>query len=68
MVQLDMETSEAVQLELLNVSGKSIHLEEISTVSGQNSFELNNGDLSAGVYFVRINTGNGIAVKKLIVQ
>ena len=68
MVQLDMETSEEVQLELLDVSGKSIHLEEISVVSGQNSFELNNGDLSAGLYFVRINAGNGVAVKKLIVQ
>lgn len=68
MVQAEMETTTDVVMELLSVSGKVLSSRNTSLEAGQNTLELTDDILSAGLYFVRLNTSRGSAVRKLIVQ
>lgn len=68
LVQMDMEKSADVQVELLDLSGRVLYSQESFINAGQSNLELNHNDLSTGLYFVRLNTEDGVAVKKLIVQ
>jgi hypothetical protein len=67
-VQLDTETAEELAVELVSVSGKVLHSGIQSVETGSNTFELPAQDMASGVYFVRLNTKEGVAVKKLIIQ
>ena len=68
MDQAEMETTTDVVMELLSVSGKVLSSRNTSLEAGQNTLELTDDILSAGLYFVRLNTPRGSAVRKLIVQ
>jgi hypothetical protein len=52
------------QLELLNNSGKSILTENYKAIF----FELNLPVLIPGIYFLKLQTDNGIVIKKVIIQ
>jgi hypothetical protein len=49
----------------LDMLGNIIYTKEISK-SGKQSVQINMKEYSAGVYFVRINTGNGFMNRKII--
>ena len=67
-VQVEMESTADVVMELLSVSGKVLVTRNSTLQAGQNTLELTDDILSAGLYFVRLNTPRGSVVRKLIVQ
>ena len=58
---LDTNDSDAVNVELIGIDGKTI-----KSISGNNSGTINTGDLNKGVYFLRASSGNVQETKKLI--
>lgn len=53
-------------LEILDVVGKRYLLQSLTLNSGENYHELSLSDLPAGLYFVKVTTGNGVVVRRLV--
>ncbi len=66
-VDMNMSTAMTAQLDLVSMSGQVIESTQLNLQMGSNNWTVGQ-NLSSGVYFVRINTAEGTAVKKLIVQ
>ena len=64
----DFENSTDLNIQLISSAGQVIEEQFKSAQPGSFFTTLNTSDLSAGVYFVRLNTTAGVSVKKLIVQ
>ena len=62
------ETKQDLRLRILNVVGEEIIKEEIQKFEGEyfKSIDLNQN--SKGVYFLEIETSNGVINKKLVLQ
>lgn len=65
-VEISSKTSENGQLELLNGLGQTVSTTTVSLKIGENQLPLSVGNLPAGNYFVRISTGNRMAVGRLV--
>ena len=68
---LDITLSESsnATIQVVDLMGRTlIDLGTKSFKAGQNSIELNTTNLSNGMYFVKINSNNGIATKKITVS
>jgi hypothetical protein len=57
---------QAVQITLVDISGKRINTSAYQANNGVNTFELDISSLSAGVYNALIETAAGIVVKKIV--
>ena len=53
-------------IEIFNLTGEKVYGTDVSSGTG-NAVELD-FDLPTGIYFVKIKTGNGVEVKKLVIE
>ncbi len=53
---------------IIDITGKLISTENITTVNGMNQHHLNTSSLNAGIYFIQLNAGGNSTTKKLIIQ
>jgi hypothetical protein len=69
-VNLNLTHSARIQVEIIDLSGRSILREDFGHLnSGQRNLEINSEEvLKSGVYFVRITSGNESIVKKVVVR
>jgi hypothetical protein len=59
---------ENAQFELLDIAGRVLLQKQFETTNGFNKQQVNAGNLSTGIYFVRLITTAGMVSKKLIVE
>ena len=62
------ETVQNLKLRVLNVVGEEIILEDLQQFFGEYTKQINLQDNAKGIYFLEIETDNGIINKKLILQ
>jgi len=68
-VKLEIPNKSNTQLELMDISGRVIHRQQLGVLIGENIINLDLGSLiSSGAYFIRINAGDSRLVKKIIVR
>jgi hypothetical protein len=67
-IQLDMAVAEQVNIEIVNLLGKTVEKVQISTNSGQNNLELNVSNLAAGVYQLNAIINGKRATTTLVVE
>jgi len=63
-----LSVTEAVNVQLLDITGKSISNEEVIMNSGTNNFELTTKALPNGVYFVKVKSAQVNETERVIVQ
>lgn len=68
--QLDLSVAKAqnIAINVIDMQGRSVFAENWNTVSGNNTrvVELNNA--ASGIYFVRLNTVDGVINRKIVVE
>lgn len=66
-VDFQLESYSDLNVQLLNVSGQLIQLQEFFQLpSGTHHLEIQETNLSAGIYFLRIATDNEVVIRKII--
>ncbi|WP_170110315.1 T9SS type A sorting domain-containing protein [Flavilitoribacter nigricans] len=66
-INLDLENSSAVQLQLMSISGQIVMQREYAAIQ-QDRIDLDVSDLPAGAYLVKIRTEEGVKTLKLTKQ
>jgi len=66
-VRFDLEESGSLTLEVFNLAGKRIQIQQTNVASGTINLDLDTGGLYNGLYFIRVSTDNGSAVTKLTI-
>ena len=68
-VAFNLQNDSEVSLQVVNIAGQTVRNEQFGRLpKGQNQFQLATGDLKAGYYLVRLQTADGVATKKLLIQ
>jgi hypothetical protein len=69
-LNLQMDASSSVAIEVFDISGKQLSTEHRATVKGENKLDFNATDYAVGVYYVVITAENGnvLGTKKLIIS
>jgi len=65
-VRFASEQAQEVRLLVSDVAGRTVLSQKIAAVPGMNTFRWEAAPASAGVYFVRLETGEGTAVRKVV--
>jgi hypothetical protein len=60
------EQAREARLVITDVMGRLVLQQDIVAVSGLNTIRWDAGSISAGVYFIRVETAEGIAVRKIV--
>jgi len=60
--------NEDVMVRIIDLSGKTVLNEKIAVAGEKMEAKMDLSNLSKGIYFVRIETGNGVKTEKLILQ
>ena len=63
-----LSVTEAVNVQLLDITGKSVSNKEVIMNSGTNNFELTTETLPNGVYFVKVKSSQVNETERVIVQ
>jgi hypothetical protein len=63
---MNTASSGKAQLRLLNVIGQIMHEEPVEYLEGANLFEIHPADLPAGVYFLRLDSGEMSETLKVV--
>lgn len=68
-INYNMPSDAQLMLNIFAMDGSLIRSEDKGTAqSGNGSVQTNISDLAAGVYFVQLQTGNGVATKRIVVE
>ena len=68
-IGFDLETSQKVTAELVDVSGKKLmDLINSPLLSGKHNIEVDSKSLQKGLYMIRLSTENESAVKRLVIK
>jgi hypothetical protein len=69
-LNLQMDASSSVAIEVFDISGKQLSTEHRATVKGENKLDFNAMNFAVGVYYVVITAENGnvLGTKKLIIS
>lgn len=67
-IEFFQNQNDSYQIRLINIEGKTIFTEFKSGNAGANYLSLNLSHLETGIYFIELNTINGIVTKKIIVK
>jgi len=67
-VQFESSSFQQVNLEILDIKGKTIYSSELQAEIGDNSFDITTDTWAKGVYLIRVNGAFGTQVQKLIKQ
>jgi hypothetical protein len=65
---VDLKDQSLVKMKLINVIGQIVKSYEINGTAGENVVDLDLNGLTAGIYFVNLQSGNNTVSKKLIVK
>lgn len=57
-----------VFVSIIDLNGKLLSSQNISTTEGLNKHTLNTSDLKSGIYFIQLNAGSYKTIQKLIIQ
>jgi hypothetical protein len=60
------EQAQEARISVTDMMGRTVLQQNMDAVPGLNTFRWNAGSVSAGVYFVRVETAEGIAAKKVV--
>ena len=63
-----LSKSEVVNVQLIDVTGKTITNKQVIMNSGSNNFEMSTGDLPNGVYFIKVKSAQLNDTQRVIVQ
>ncbi|MBN2175379.1 MAG: T9SS type A sorting domain-containing protein, partial [Bacteroidales bacterium] len=67
-LQLNSHHDEAFELEVLDLSGNLVYKDQLASVDGRTSFELNLSGIGSGVFFLVLRNQNFFLEKKLIIK
>ncbi len=68
-LKYNIESTTSVKISIINILGQEVYAEEISKLSaGEQTIDLNVSSFEKGTYFVKIQTNDSFATKKIIVQ
>ena len=67
-LSLDTETEALVTVEIINIDGRKLLELNVDIEKGKNKIELGIADFQAGLYFLKINKGNGYSETKRFVK
>jgi len=60
--------NEKVEIQIFDVTGRFLMQDSFTATIGFNKREVFSGDLSSGIYLVRLQTDGGAITKKLVVR
>ncbi len=67
-VRYNSTKSMDANIRLTSVNGQLVFSQQTRLLNGENTFELNTGNTSSGLYLLEINTPEGIILEKLIIE
>ncbi|MEN8251354.1 MAG: S8 family serine peptidase [Bacteroidota bacterium] len=67
-ISLDLSETSDVNIELIDMSGRLMSHQNFTNTSSNFKENVNFGNLSNGVYIVRITNGNKVATRKLLIE
>ncbi|MBR9922453.1 MAG: T9SS type A sorting domain-containing protein [Bacteroidetes bacterium] len=67
MMEVDIDQQMEAQVEILDLSGKVLYLQNTLLSAGNNTLELSTNDLAPGLYMVRLHTEYGAVSRKLVI-
>jgi len=67
-VNVDLESSENVQLEVSDINGKVVFAKELGTVVGNTNEQIDLTNLASGVYTLRVQLNDATVVRKLTIE
>jgi len=68
-LQLNLQKQSNIQINIIDILGRTIVTNKYNSQSvGQQNFSITLSSLTTGNYFVKITTGDGFAIKKLIID
>ena len=67
-LKFDGAGNEILTMMVTDVTGKAIQERELQNGFALQQYQVNTEELAAGVYFVKLSSGNGSATRKLVVQ
>jgi hypothetical protein len=67
-VALLMPEAGPVNLEIIDATGRSLMTMRTEAGRGENSLQLSVGDLASGVYFLKVEGGQGAGIRKFVVR
>ncbi len=67
-VSFTLSDLQKVNLDVISPSGASVYSENLGTIRGTYSKQLNLSSLSKGIYFLRITSNQGVTNKKIVVN
>ena len=60
--------AQKISIQVIDQLGRSVIQYEQNASPGYNEFQYNTGDLSGGIYFVRLQAGENVELKKLVIR
>lgn len=67
-IGLDLKTNSSVEIELVDLSGKTISMNAYSINQGFFTVDVNTSKLNAGIYFVNVTINGKSETKRLVIQ
>jgi len=68
-VSFSVSKSSTVKIELIDINGRSLKLIADKNFSGGTyQIKINRGSLAAGIYFLRVNTGEKLMTQKIVIE
>ena len=67
-LRFDGSGDEILTMTITDAFGKTVQVEQLQNGFALQNYELNTGELAAGIYFVTLSSGNGSVTRKLVVQ
>lgn len=66
MVRFGSDAAQEVQLSVSDVAGRTVYRQKIAATAGLNTVSWDAAAVQPGVYFIRLETANGMAVRKVV--
>lgn len=67
-ISFESSSNEAINLVIVNVDGKIVYTNKKAVNNGVNEFEVNTSGFAKGMYSVKIEQGQSMAVRKLVIE
>jgi hypothetical protein len=67
-LHVELPAYDEVKVEVMSSTGQQVHLEWLPTTSGALQHELQLPDLANGIYLVRVQQGEYVGVKRLMIR
>lgn len=67
-IDYDTDKNETLQIEIYSITGDLVAAKQVRSYSGNNRYDLQPDALPAGLYLIKLNSGEGKASVKMLVQ